>query len=796
MPTTITSGDQVLVNAAGNAMTLYTLDSGATLEDSSANQGTIGSLDGNGNVQMDGGGASLAVGTPLNEYDVFAGSFTGNGTNTGGGTISMDGAGSLAIGAINQGTAPQTSGPGSFQVAVQSGLLMVSNTAYLGDGTDVPGLKVSAAGAFGGPGTVNDSGQALFQSGSKFAVVLGGLTAGQSTQLIDTDSDSNSNGTAVQIGGSNLDLLGFENGYEPVAGDTFTIISTSNGTISGQFANAAAGATITVDNVPFQVNYTPDGKGDGNAVAVTLTALGTMTTTQLASSSNPAYFGGPITFTATVASRAGAISAGTVTFEQGSTVLAQNVAPSAGGMATSPAITSLATGNQPITVVYSGEDSGGVDDVGSTASIIQTINPVNTSTNLISSLNPSTSGQSVTFTATVQNAVAGSTSAPTGTVQFIINGVNYQSPVTLVSGTGNSSTASVSDAALTPGVPYVVTAVYSNSDGNYVGGTSNQVTQHVEFGNYATATNVTSTANPSHYGQYVTFIATVENTSQGGGAPTGSVQFYIDGTKYLGAITLVADGADSSTAIVSAPILAAGNPHTVYAVFTNQDGNYVGGTSNQIKQNVSTDATTTTLVSNTATSYAGQPVTFVAAVQNNSPGGAGAPTGSVQFYVDKALYLGPIALTAASGNTSTATISDSGLAVGGTHTVYAVYSNADGDFTSAIPASNNVTESVSQYTTKMVSLTVVVVPKKNKRSRPKYELEAVVVTSTPGYSGVYPVGYVSFAIKGRPVGTAQPLKNGAAFLQLGAVNPRRKKYEALFQGSTNFVKSPSPVTLT
>ena len=631
VPTTITAGDQVLDNAAGDAMTLYTLDSGATLEISSASQGTIGSLDGPGIVQMDGGGASLAVGTPLNEYDVFAGGFTGNGTNSGGGAITMDGAGTLTIGDINQGTAPQTSGAGSFQVAVDSGLLLVSNAAYLADGTDVPGLEVNSGGAFGGPGTVNDSGQALFKSGSKFAVVLGGLTAGESTQLVDTDSDSKSSGTAVQIGGSNLEVLGFQNGYEPVAGDTFTIISTSNGTISGQFANAAAGATITVDNVPFQVNYTPDGLGDGNSVAVTLTALGTMTTTQLASSSNPAYFGGPITFTATVAARTGAISVGTVTFEQGSTILAQNVALDAGGVANSPAITSLATGSQPITAVYSGEDSGGVDDVGSTSSIIQTINPLNTSTNLISSLNPSTNGQSVTFTATVQNAVAGSMSAPTGTVQFIINGVNYQSPVSLVPGTGNSSTASFSDAALAPGVPYVVTAVYSNTDGNYVGGTSNQVTQNVEFDNYATTTKVASTANPAHYGQSVSFIATVQNTSQGGGAPTGSVQFYIDGAKYLGPITLVKNAVASSTAVVPAPILAAGNPHTVYAVFTNQDGNFVGGTSNQISQNISTDATTTTLVSNTATSYAGQPVTFVATVQNNSPGGAAHRRGRFSF---------------------------------------------------------------------------------------------------------------------------------------------------------------------
>ena len=70
------------------------------------------------------------------------------------------------------------------------------------------------------------------------------------------------------------------------------------------------------------------------------------------------------------------------------------------------------------------------------------------------------------------------------------------------------------------------------------------------------------------------------------------------------------------------------------------------------------------------------------------------------------------------------------------------------------------------------------------------------MTTTPGYSGVYPVGSVSFALNRRPVGSTQPLKNGIAYLQLGAVNPGRRKYQAIFQGSTDFVKSPSSVTLT
>ena len=52
---------------------------------------------------------------------------------------------------------------------------------------------------------------------------------------------------------------------------------------------------------------------------------------------------------------------------------------------------------------------------------------------------------------------------------------------------------------------------------------------------YPTTTTVTSTANPSRFGQAVTFTATVASA---GGTPTGTVQFSIDGTNVGGPLTL------------------------------------------------------------------------------------------------------------------------------------------------------------------------------------------------------------------------------------------------------------------
>ncbi|MCA1684018.1 MAG: Ig-like domain-containing protein [Actinobacteria bacterium] len=55
-----------------------------------------------------------------------------------------------------------------------------------------------------------------------------------------------------------------------------------------------------------------------------------------------------------------------------------------------------------------------------------------TTTSVVSSVNPSTHGNSVTFTATV--APAAGTGTPTGTVQFTDNGANVGVPVALSSG--------------------------------------------------------------------------------------------------------------------------------------------------------------------------------------------------------------------------------------------------------------------------------------------------------------------------------------------------------------------------
>jgi hypothetical protein len=97
------------------------------------------------------------------------------------------------------------------------------------------------------------------------------------------------------------------------------------------------------------------------------------------------------------------------------------------------------------------------------------VSPSPTSTSLSSSVNPSTFGQSVTFSATVTSKDSGT---PTGTVSF------YDSTTLLGTGTLNNGTAQYSTSTLTVG-SHSITAVYSG-DSNFLPSTSPVLYQVVQ----------------------------------------------------------------------------------------------------------------------------------------------------------------------------------------------------------------------------------------------------------------------------------------------------------------------------
>src|SRR5947207_9344971 len=92
------------------------------------------------------------------------------------------------------------------------------------------------------------------------------------------------------------------------------------------------------------------------------------------------------------------------------------------------------------------------------------------------------------------------------------------------------------------------------------------------------STNVSSSANPSSFGQAITFTVTVSAAWPGSGTPTGAVQFE-DGGSNLGSPVMLSNGTAISSSISSLTVGA----HSITAVYGG-DGNFVASTSPVLTQ--------------------------------------------------------------------------------------------------------------------------------------------------------------------------------------------------------------------
>ena len=126
------------------------------------------------------------------------------------------------------------------------------------------------------------------------------------------------------------------------------------------------------------------------------------------------------------------------------------------------------------------------------------------STALVTDQNPSTSGQSVTFTATVTSGQASAT--PGGSVEF------FDGTTSLGTGTMVAGVASISPSGLGIG-SHDITARYGG-DAIFATSTSSTVTQVVNPN--TTTTDLVSTGSPSLHGVAVTFTATVSPSTASG----------------------------------------------------------------------------------------------------------------------------------------------------------------------------------------------------------------------------------------------------------------------------------------
>jgi len=169
---------------------------------------------------------------------------------------------------------------------------------------------------------------------------------------------------------------------------------------------------------------------------------------------------------------------------------------------------------------------------------------------LTSSLNPSTVGQAVTFTATVSGQ------SPIGTVTFTDGGNSIGSSIGLSSGS-----ASVTTTALIGG-SHAIVASYSG-DTNNQSSVSSPLTQMVNPA--ASGVVLTSSPNPPAVAQPVTLTALVI-----GSAPTGSVTF-VDGATVLGNSNLVNNAGNVTSTLQVSPLSA--GPHSITATYSGDANN-------------------------------------------------------------------------------------------------------------------------------------------------------------------------------------------------------------------------------
>ena len=184
-----------------------------------------------------------------------------------------------------------------------------------------------------------------------------------------------------------------------------------------------------------------------------------------------------------------------------------------------------------------------------------------TSTTIASPLNPATSGDSVTFTATVT-----ALSSPTGSVQFY-DGSSLLGTVTL-----SGSTATLTTSTLTPG-DHLISAVYLGN-GTLLPSASGSLTQTINRSvKAATTTALATSINPSVQGQAITLTAAVTGS---GATPGGTVQF-LDGASLAGAATL-----SNGAATLTLANLSTGT-HSMTAVYGG-DANFLGSASSAVSQ--------------------------------------------------------------------------------------------------------------------------------------------------------------------------------------------------------------------
>ncbi|MEU4684224.1 beta strand repeat-containing protein, partial [Streptomyces xinghaiensis] len=503
---------------------------------------------------------------------------------------------------------------------------------------------------------------------------------------------------------------------------------------------------ITADYTSDTANFTGSSGSDTHRVVVN-----PQTATTVASAPDPSVFGETVTFTATVTpSGPGPVPTGTVTFVvsgEGGGTFTRTLS---GGQAVLT-LDGLGVATHAVTATYSGD---GVYTATSTGTDTHVVNRAATLVSVGTSPDPSVFGEPVAFTATVVPVAPGA-GTPTGEVIFTVDGT-----ITLT-GILSGSTVTVTDATL-PAGPHTVLAEYVG-DESFTGSTGSDTHQ---VNRADTTTTVTTSPDPSVFGQTVTVTAAVAPAAPGAGTPTGTVTFTPGG----GGSTTVPLGPDGTATLVLTALPA--GVQTIDAVYSGDPGHNPSAGSDT--QTVLQADTLTTVTSSPDPSVFGQPVQFSAAVSPVAPG-SGTPTGTVVFQI-----AGPTTTTLTGGlNPSGIATVSTGTLPAGDYTVTATYSGSP-DFTGS---AGTDTHTVGRALTRTAVLTA---PDPTVFGQDVL-FEAVVAPIAPG-QGV-PTGSVTFVDSGGGSVTVPLDATGVARTTTSTLPAGSYLVDAFYGGSADFAPS-------
>jgi hypothetical protein len=431
----------------------------------------------------------------------------------------------------------------------------------------------------------------------------------------------------------------------------------------------AAGSLAVQATYLGDTTYGPSASSLLNQVVQSTTIATTTTLTATPDPGQGVPAGQPTSLTAVVSS-SGGTPTGIVSFYDGTTLLAAlNV--DATGTATLTT-SGLTVGNHALTAAYGGDSSFASSASASVNASILTPSAPATTVTLSASSDPALPTDSLVLAAAVSSSAP---ATPTGTVTF--QDQSSAPPNVLGSAPVQNGLAVVPGVSLGAGL-HSVMASYSSGDGSFAAsaGTLAEVVNSVTAS--STSIDVSSSANPSVYGQTISFSATVTG---GTGTPSGTVTFS------TGAMSATVSLNNANTAVLTTAALS---QNVVMSATYSGDGANSGSTA-FLGQTVNPASTTGALAVAPNPSLVGWTVTFTATVTVAAPG-VGTPTGSVSFVADNSQVLCSAATLASSGS---ATCSTTDLALG-SHTITATYGGDTNFVMSSASIAANVVQPAPQ----------------------------------------------------------------------------------------------------